>query len=179
MIANFTPFPILVTQRLILRQMTLSDVEAIFEMRRNPQMHLYTDTKIDENVEETKRYIEKMNEGIHADKWVIWAIEEKNTEQVIGTICIWNLDAEKNTAELGYGLNPKFQGQGYMQEALQCVVAFGLKTMQLAELEAYTEAENATSSKLLIKCGFTKTGEVDDQGYFSERVYHMHIYRRS
>ena len=179
MIANFTPFPTLETHRLTLRQMTLSDVEAIFEMRRNPQMHLYTDTKMDENVEETKHYIEKMNEGVNAGKWIIWAIVEKVSSRVIGTICIWNLDAEKNTAELGYGLNPKYQGKGYMQEALQCVVDYGLTTMRLAVLEAYTEAENAASSKLLIKCGFTKTGEVDDQGYLNERVYHMHIYQRS
>lgn len=177
--AIFTPFPVLKTQRLILRAITLTDAEALFSMRSNPQMHLYTDTKMDESIEETKSYIEKMNAGVKANRWLIWAIEEKATGRVIGSISIWNLDAEKNTAELGYGLNPEFQGHGYMQEALQCVVDYGLKTMKLTILEAYTEAENTASSSLLLKCGFAKTGEMDDQGYLNERVYHMHIYQRS
>lgn len=177
--ANFSPFPVLQTERLTLRPMTLADDNDLFSMRRDPRMHLFTDTKADECIADTRQYIEKMIQGVKENKWVIWAIEARESGRVIGSISIWNLNAEKNTAELGYGLNPEFQGEGYMQEALQCVVDYGVNKMQLAVLEAYTEAENAASSKLLLKCGFEKTGEVDDPGYFSERVFHMHVYQRS
>lgn len=176
---HFTPFPTLETKRLRLRRMAQSDGEALFDMRRDPEMHLYTDTKADQNLDETLAYIDKMNKGVDEDKWVIWAIELLETGVVIGSICIWNLDPEAMTAELGYGILPDQQGRGYMKEALDCVTAYGFDVMGLAALEAFTERDNVRSLRLLEKCQFVKTGEVDDEGYFSDRIYHMWVYQKA
>lgn len=47
-VANFTPFPIIETRNLILRRMDHDDLDDLFQMRRDPRMHEYTDTKPDE-----------------------------------------------------------------------------------------------------------------------------------
>lgn len=176
---HFTPFPTLETKRLRLRRMAQSDVEAFYDMRCAPEMHLHTDTKADQSLDETRAYIDKMNQGINEDKWLIWAIEVMETGIVIGSISIWNINLETMTAELGYGIAPSYQGQGFMKEALDCVTAFGLEVMGLAALEAFTEKDNVPSVRLLEKCQFVKTGEVDDEGYFSDRIFHMWIYRKT
>ena len=49
----------------------------LFEMRNDPRMSEYIDTKLDETTDETKAYIDKMNKGIDNNKWIIWAIEHK------------------------------------------------------------------------------------------------------
>lgn len=174
---NFTPFPNLETEKLILRRMTQNDANDLFEMRKDSRMNEYTDTKVDENIEETKAYIDNMNKGIDDNKWIIWAIEHKKSNKVIGSISIWNIDKEQKSGELGYGIIPDYQGQGLMKEALLSVIKYGFDNMDLNALDAYTEESNFKSVKLLEKCKFIEINRVDDEGYFNNRIYHMVVYR--
>lgn len=165
------------TMNLILRRMNHNDINDLYEMRKDPRMHEYTDTKPDENTGETKIYIDKMNYGIDENRWIIWAIEHKQSSRVIGSISIWNFNSERTRGELGYGIIPDYQGRGFMKEALLSVVEYGFDVMGLKELDAYTEENNTKSIKLLEKCNFTEVGRVDDEGYFNNRTYHMVVYR--
>lgn len=165
------------TKNLILRRMNHNDINDLYEMRKDPRMHEYTDTKPDENTGETKIYIDKMNYGIDENRWIIWAIEHKQSSRVIGSISIWNFNSERTRGELGYGIIPDYQGRGFMKEALLSVVEYGFDVMGLKELDAYTEENNTKSIKLLEKCNFTEVGRVDDEGYFNNRTYHMVVYR--
>lgn len=174
---KFTSFPSIETKNLLLRRMDYNDVLDLFEMRKDMRMHEYTDTKADNNIDETKAYIDKMNKGADDNKWIIWVIEHKRLGRVIGSIFIWNLNNEQSSGELGYGIAPNYQGKGLMKEALLSVIEYGLKVMNLKALEAYTEENNIKSIKLLEKCNFTLANRVDDEGYFNNRVYHMLVYR--
>ena len=174
---SFTPFPNIETKNLILRKMNYSDVDDLFEMRKDPRMNEHTDTKLEENTDETRAYIHKMNKGVDDNKWIVWAIEHKQSNKVIGSICIWNIDFEQRNGELGYGIIPDYQGQGLMKEVLLHVVEYGFDVMGLKELYAYTEESNLKSIRLLKKCDFVEINRVDDEGYFNKRVYHMVVYR--
>ena len=174
---NFNPFPILETKNLILRKLNHQDAEDLFEMRTDPKVIEHVDSKLDQTKEDTIAYIDKMNKGIGENKWVIWAIEHREAKKVIGSISIWNINLEEETAELGYGLLPSFQGKGLMKEALLKAVEYGFNTMKLKALEAYTEENNTSSIKLLESCNFIETKRVDDEGFFSDRIYHMVVYR--
>lgn len=174
---NFTPFSSIETENLILRRMDYNDIKDLFEMRRNPQMNEYTDTKIEESMDETKAYIDKMNKGIDENKWIIWAIQHKQLNKVIGSISIWNINEEEASGELGYGMIPDFQGKGLMKESLLKVVEYGFNVVNLKELNAYTEKNNAKSIKLLKRCNFDEIDRVDEEGYFNNRVYSMIVYR--
>lgn len=174
---TFNPFPVIETKNLILRRMDNKDTDDIFQMRKDPRMNEYTDTKPDKNPQETKDYIEKMNKGVDADKWIIWAIEHKQSQKVIGSISIWNINIEQRNAELGYGIIPDYQGKGLMKESLLSVIDYGFNVMNLRALHAYTEQDNIKSIKLLEACKFTVENRVDDQGYYNNRVYHMIVYR--
>lgn len=174
---RFSPFPEIETENLVLRRITLLDAAALFEMRSNPIMHQYTDTKPDEDICMTRMYIDKMNKGIDQDKWVVWAMAHKQSGKVIGTISLWNINLEQISAELGYGIAPDYQGQGLMKEALQRVIKYGFETMDLKAIEAYTEENNLRSNQLLEKCNFDEVGRVKDEGYINNRDYHMVVYR--
>ncbi len=64
-----------------------------------------------------------------------------------------------------------------MKEALAAVYAFAFDRMDLTVLEAYTEEGNINSGKLLLSSGFSETGRVDDDGVYSDRIFHMVIYQ--
>ncbi len=140
-------------------------------------MNEYTDTKLDESLEETKLYINKMNNGIDEDKWIIWAIEHRQSKKVIGTISIWNINLEERNAELAYGIAVSHQNKGLMKEALLSIIDYGFNCINLNSLEAYTEENNINSIKLLEKCKFIEVGRVDDEGLYSDRIYHMIVYK--
>lgn len=174
---TFNPFPIIETKNLLLRRITDDDTYDIFELRKDPRMNKYTDTRLDESQEETKLYIDKMNKGIDEGKWIVWAIEHRQSKKVIGSISIWNINLEQKSAELGYGIVPGYQNKGLMKEALLSVVDYGFNVMNLSALEAYTEEKNIKSIKLLERCKFIEVNRVDDEGYYSDRIYHMVVYR--
>lgn len=173
----FSPFPEIETKNLVLRRIKIEDTHDIFQMRSNSIMSEYTDTKPDERPEETKAYIEKMNKGIDENKWLIWAVEHKKSQKVIGSISVWNLNIEQNIGELGYGIIPEYQGMGLMKEALLSVLNYGFCVMKLSALEAYTEENNIKSIKLLEGSKFIEVNRVEEEGYYNNRIYHMIVYR--
>lgn len=174
---SFTPFPALETERLVLRKLTLADSLDAFAMRADPRMHRYTDTMPDQTVSETEAYIQKMAQGVDEGKWILWAMERKDTRRVVGIVSIWNLDQRHGTGDLGYGVHPDDQGQGLMREALRAVISFGFEKMRLHALTAFTEESNLPSKKLLENCGFQEAGRVDDTGENNNQIYHMIEYK--
>ncbi|MFT4417331.1 GNAT family N-acetyltransferase [Fredinandcohnia humi] len=157
---SFHPFPILSTVKLLLRQLTLNDALSIFKYRSNKENFPYVDMRIYTDIAEAKAYIEIMNTEVKENKEVIWAITDKNTNQVLGTISIWNINAEKNLAELGYGLFPEYRGNGIMSQALAKVVDYGFNNMGLKTIEAWTDSLNNESKALLERNKFIKTSSV-------------------
>lgn len=174
---NFNPFPMIKTKRLVLRQINIGDVNDLFEMRSNPQMHHYTDSLVDKSMEDTLRYINEINKGIELNNWIIWGIEYQETKKVIGTISIWNLNTNQNKAELGYGLMPNYQGYGFMSEALQAVLNYAFLEMGLDSLEAFTEVNNTSSINLLLRNNFMYQTNITEEGYTVNRIFNMKVYK--
>ena len=156
MIINFSPFPLLQTERLILRKLSLDDAEEIFDLRSNEEVNKYLDRQKANEIDDAIAFINKLNISAANDKLTYWGICLKNNPKLIGTICLWNLNVDENKAEVGYELLPDFQGQGIAQEALSEVINFGFDVMKLQTIEAYTHKENLQSTKLLEKFNFTR-----------------------
>jgi ribosomal-protein-alanine N-acetyltransferase len=174
---TFTPFPVLKTPRLILRAPEAADADDLYSMRKDPAMAEFTDSIPDQTITDTEKYIEKMNQGVLTDRWVVWAIESKETHRVIGSISLWNLDPIRKSGELGFGIHPAEQGKGLMKEALLAVLDYGFKKMRLATIEAYTEEENERANALLRSCRFLKVDQITEKGMFKQRDFVMNIYQ--
>lgn len=149
MIRPFKPFPVLRTERLILKQLNYTHIQSIYEYQSNKSNFIHVDMPIYTSLSDAFNYVAKMNEGIDSYRWLIWGICLKESETLIGTISIWNLDEEENIAELGYGLFPQFRGKGYMTETLKLIEQYALFTMKLDCLQAYTAKSNLESIRLL------------------------------
>lgn len=176
---NFTPFPTLQTERLVLRQLNLNDKELIFEYGSNKENFPFVDMPVYTRIEEVQNYINRMNTGIEQNKWIIWAIADANTHTILGTISIWNLSREECKGELGYGLFPGNLGKGIMSEALTRVVEYGFDQMGLKRIEAYTGVLNEKSIILLEKNHFTKQSSFIETETSSGEPMEMVIYVRN
>lgn len=150
----FTPFPVLQTDRLILRQLETTDDKDIFFHRSDGGVNKYLEGFRHTSIEQTHAFIEKIQKGVENNEFVFWIIIQRETNKFIGTICLWNVSKEESKAETGYTLSSDFQGKGYMQEALVKVIDFGFNKMKLKIIEAYTHKSNDRSTKLLLKNKF-------------------------
>ncbi|HYV93311.1 MAG TPA: GNAT family N-acetyltransferase [Chitinophagales bacterium] len=151
---NFTPFPNLTTQRLILRQMKIEDENEIFFLRSDERILEYTEIPKAVTVDDARKFIEKINNGIPKNEWVFWGITLKNDDKLIGTICLWNISEDRLTTDIGYVLHPDFHGRGVMQEAIREVIKYGFETMRVNTINADVDPNNSKSILLLERNGF-------------------------
>jgi len=175
---NFSPFPQLAIKRLVLRQLTVADADAIAALRSNEIVNKYLGRSKTTSPAEAIQFIDKINTAISNNTALYWVIALQETNELVGTICLWNIIIEDDTAEIGYELHPNFHGKGIMQEAMKAVIAYGFNKMQLKVITAFTLAENIASLKLLEKNNFKpdtsgKHSTPDDEGnivYMLEKI---------
>jgi [ribosomal protein S5]-alanine N-acetyltransferase len=153
---NFTPFPVLQTERLILRETSLRDVSVLFQMRSDPEVMQYIDRPIPKSEEEIVALVELIQRRAAENEGISWAISLRDDPTFIGTISFHRLIKENYRAEVGYMLHPAHQGKGIMNEALKAVVAYGFNALHFHSIEAIVTQGNAASVQLLERNGFVK-----------------------
>lgn len=160
---NFKPFPILATERLTLRQLSIGDQLNIFALRSDKEINKYLDRQISRTIEDAISFINKVNDNIKKNNSIYWVITLTKTKTFVGTICLFDFSNEKRSCEIGYELMTKFQGQGIMKEAAEKVIDYAFQTLQLQKIVAVTHNRNQNSTKLLMKFSFIKSIEEEKE----------------
>ena len=161
----FEKFPVLESERLLLRRFEESDAERLYELRSNPKVMQYMDSYPEPNVNAIKFKIQEMNLSYDMRLGINWAIILKDTQKMIGYFGIWKLDKDNCRGEVGYSLDPEFWGNGYMSEAFHLVIPFGFHEMHLHSFEGNVNPYNENSIRILEKHGFRK------EAYFRENYF--------
>src|SRR5262245_23363447 len=102
---NFSPFPVLTTERLVLRQLLESDIEEIFRLRSDPGINKYLNRRPSKTHADALNFIIAVNENIAINKNLYWAITKVDSQKLIGTICLFEFSDEHNSCEIGYELS--------------------------------------------------------------------------
>lgn len=168
---RFNPFPVLITERLILRKISMDDDKAIYLQRSNAIVNKYIVRTPPADITETQAWITRINKSVDEGQNVNWAITLKDSRTFIGLICLWNFSEDRTIAETGYELNPDYHGQGYMNEALNCILNYGFTNLKLAMIEAFTQKGNTNSIALLKKNGFVHDPLRTDDGFPLNVIY--------
>src|SRR3569832_1993497 len=98
---SFTPFPILKTERLTLRQLSGKDNKEIFTLRSDKQVNKYIDRNPCTTIEDARKFIHTIAEVVGQNKGIYWAITLTGNDHLVGTICLFNFSNENDRAEIG------------------------------------------------------------------------------
>ncbi|OKP67893.1 GCN5 family acetyltransferase [Paenibacillus sp. P3E] len=157
-------YPVIETDRLRLRVLTLEDNEAVFQHFSDEEVTRYMDIPPCRDIAEADEMIQ-----FHIDdSGCRWGIFDKQQERMAGT-CGYHCwrTGPPGTAEIGYDLSRAFWGKGLMTEALHPVIQFGFEQMGLEVIEATVDPGNDRSIRLLMALGFSREAElVDNLVYF-------------
>ena len=92
----------------------------------------------------------------------------KDIKTVIGTIYFKSLPVD-GVSEIGYGMSPQYEGNGYMSEALETMLKYG-KENNIKTVIADTMIDNVKSQKVLIRNGFINIETKDNKLLFQKSL---------
>jgi ribosomal-protein-alanine N-acetyltransferase len=161
---SFDPFPLIETERLLLRRLTLADLPSLLALRSDKTIMKKLD-KVPEAMHEVMIYFNKIDGGIESNTAICWGIFLRETGIHIGNIGYHNIYKEHYRAEIGYVLLPAFQEKGFMTECMEPVISYGFQKMGLRTIEARINPSNTASEKVLLKTGFER------EGYFKQSYF--------
>jgi [ribosomal protein S5]-alanine N-acetyltransferase len=157
---NFNPFPILATERLVLRRIDNEDIEVVFELRSNPETMQFIPRDLQKTTQDTLKHIAEIENTIQKNEGINWAITFKDNPKMIGIIGFYRIKPENHRSEIGYMLLQEFQGKGVITEAILGVLRYGFNILNFNSIEAIIDPRNIASECVLQKNGFVKEAHI-------------------
>ena len=140
-----------------LKELSISDTLALFEMRSDNQLSRQAGISVDTHPAHTLAFILDVNKKVKDRYFYYWGIFVG--DDLVGVISLWGFDYNAKSGELGYFIGKNFQRNGYMSRAIKLVVNNCLSESQISSVDAYIETTNNASIKLVKKLGFKLAGE--------------------
>jgi ribosomal-protein-alanine N-acetyltransferase len=162
----FRKFPVLETERLYLREIVPEDVEIIYDIFSDPLVTRYYDVETFTRKEQAVRLIQWCANRFKYHDGIRWGIVHRQTQQLVGSCGFHNIRKRHRKAEMGYELGVDQWGKGFATEAVNRIIDFGFRHLDLNRIEAWTMLDNVNSMHVLEKAGFSKEGILRDYGYW-------------
>lgn len=93
-----------------------------------------------------------------------WQIIRKEDGAYVGDLCFKGGPDELGAVEIGYGLLPEYEHQGYMTEAVKALCGWALASPGVKRVEAETAPDNDRSKRVLARAGFLPLGICGEEG---------------
>ena len=155
----FRQFPILETERILLRPFRYEDINNYLSFFSSPEVQKYLgNLPIPKDQKAAKQWVDNMNGRYFKSKLVItWCIELKESHEAIGRIDIGGF-VMKSMGDIAYYLSPQYWNKGIMTEAAKVVISFGFEQLELHRIQTTVMPENIYSLRILKKLGFKEEG---------------------
>jgi ribosomal-protein-alanine N-acetyltransferase len=148
---------LLLTERLVLRPVSLEDLEDIHRLHSLPETDRYNTMGIPADRAETEANMNAWFGDIAQHKKHVFGITDKQ-HTFIG-VAGMNIDRPRYAkAEVWYKFFPEYWGKGFATETVERLLQFGFGQLGLHRIEAGCATENAASARVLGKTGFLKEG---------------------
>ncbi|MFP5115217.1 GNAT family N-acetyltransferase [Bacillaceae bacterium C204] len=169
-------FPILETERLVLRELMEYDALDILNCFSNADVLRYYGQNPLTSIVQVKQLVRNFSKNYDEKRGIKWGIEKKGTAGIIGTIGFQEWSPEHKRAEISYALFPEHWGNGFATEAVTKLISYGFKELGLMRIGAVVFVKNKASNKLLTKLGFIKEGVLRNYLYQNDVPFDANIY---
>lgn len=152
---NHIPWDIGETDRCLIRELSLSDLPALYELYDKPGMTDFVEPLYDyeTELEYQKAYIENMY-GFY--EYGMWLVFSRETGKLIGR-------AGLEHDELGYMIAPELWDQGYATEVCRFIIDYARENTDFEELYCRIDERNEASVRLAKRLGFVRNGQIGNK----------------
>lgn len=174
---NFTPFPEIRTERLLLRQAIPSDAASLMRIRGSEVAMRYIPRPRAKTIEDALTNIALLSQGITEGKSINWAVSNiENPDEVFGMIGYVAFYEEQGKSEIGYMLHPDYWGKGYIPEAIVEIEKYGFEQIGLKTIEAKIDPRNENSRKILQRNNYQFDRLVQNEMVFQDEQIDSEYY---
>ncbi len=149
------------TERILLRPWREEDAEALYRHASDPEVGPRAGWPPHKSVDESRNIIRTLFANDHT-----WAIVQKESREPIGCICYYtpdesNIGIGPNDAEVGYWVARPYWNRGIATEALKLLIDYCFRQRGFLTLWADYFPDNQASGRVMQKCGFKDTGQLN------------------
>ena len=162
--------PIITTPRLVLRWVSEDDIDSLYEILSVSEVVRYMDRGPLPDREAAVAFQREIAEGNESGRMFKWGIALRDSNTLIGTTTLFNLNLDNGRAELGYAMGHAYWGKGYMNEALRALLSHAFEVMELRRLEADVDPRNAASIRTLERLGFQREGFLRERWHVNGEI---------
>lgn len=157
------PWDILETERLLVRETTVEDVDAFYDIYSEPSITEHMDN-LYPDVEEEKQYVRDYIAKVYTFfEFGVWTVVEKESGAVIGRAGISYREGFEEP-ELGFVIGVPWQGRGYAKEVCSAILDYARERLSFQEVQALVEPGNAVSLHLCAGLGLEVLEQVTIKG---------------
>ena len=173
---NADTLPVITTSRIVLRWISEDDIDALFAIFSDPQVMRYWSSAPLPNREAAAELQREIATGNRNNSMIKWGLALRESNSVIGTTTLFNLNLDNDRAELGYAMASAYWGKGYMHEALQALLSHAFDVMNLRRLEADVDPRNEGSIRTLERLGFQREGFLRERWHVNGEIQDAFFY---
>jgi len=175
---NVSSTELIQTQRLDLHLISVTDLITLFE---NPESFSIPENAgyqnphgvLIKNSGPLRWRVPQVKRDPELNKWFVRFIVVRETQEVVGSISFHAEPDSDGMIEIGLGVEPEFQNNGYATEALQGMWQWVCSEPGVRTLRYTVSPSNAPSQRIIQKFGFTHEGvQIDDEDG-PEDIYEM------
>lgn len=160
------------------KSLSINDVNQIHEFSSNKDASKYIGWNLKTTLEDTEKLINTLLKN-EANKTHIYAsVYLKNTDILIGTAMIFNIDKTAKHAEIGYVLHQDFWHNGYGTEMISMLSDFCFNILKINKIYANVVEPNIGSQCILIKNNFTLEAELKEHFYIDNQYHSCLIFSK-
>ncbi|OUD35320.1 GNAT family N-acetyltransferase [Flavobacterium sp. FPG59] len=172
-----TEFPILRTERLLLRQFVDDDLENVFKGLSHPDIIKYYGVSF-QTLEATKEQMTFFADLEKNETGIWWAVCSADNTIFYGAGGLNSLSKEHKKAEIGFWLISDFWGNGIMKEAMPLLCDYGFDNLGLHRIEGFVESENKNCKNAIAKLDFQHEGTMKECEIKNGKFISLDIYAK-
>lgn len=172
----FEEFPRLNTKRLSLEEVTRDDAHIIFKGNSSINYLKYIARDPFKSIKQAEIKIDDYSKWFKENTCVMYKFTLKETGEPVGYGGIFNISLTGNKGEIGYIILEEFWGKGFASEAVEKLVSFAFKELELNKLFALIDPENTASKNVVEKFGFEIEGLLKQNDFAQGKYFDVLYY---
>lgn len=147
------------TENIVLRAVEPEDLEILYKWENIADLWMHGNTLAPYSKLVLRQYInDALTMDIYQSRQLRLMIDNKEKNETIGTIDLYDIDAHNRRAGIGILIDEAHRRNGYAFQALNLMADYAFNFLALHQLYAYIAVNNSNSLQLFAKAGYKKVG---------------------
>ena len=164
-------------KKVILRHWKESDAKELTQIMQDKEIPKFTRAPTSYKLKDAKKFIRECKEYGRKRTVIGFAIIDRKSKKIVGSIGIMGINKQCKKAEIGYLLGKEHRGKGFIAEAVQLALGFCFGKLGFNRIIISCSTKNKASRKVIEKTGakfegIQKESVVSGNG----KIHDMRIY---